>query len=94
VEISKDIEEKIIRALSGGTLARRALSRRTGLKVHTIDIAIESMVSRGLLKVVKIDNTHGRPSTMVSLLSKPDNSPEARQRRINALSKKGLLYHG
>lgn len=85
-------ESKVLRCLQDGSLNFRGLRRKSNIKAGRLNGILEGLESKGLITITIVKNRTGPATRLISLNRPTDNSPEARQRRINALAKSGGLY--
>ena len=78
-------ESKVLRCLQDGSLNFRGLRRKSNIKACRLNGILEGLESKGLITITIVKNRTGPATRLISLKKLTDNSPEARQRRINAL---------
>jgi hypothetical protein len=81
----ENAKSKILAALESASYSFRDLRRKTRIKGSRLDRVLAELEAENRVKIIEVKQSTGPAARMISLNRPIDNSPEARQRRINAL---------
>lgn len=86
-QVLPEDEERVMKVLVGRSYSRKDLRRKVRMKSAHLTAVLASLEGQNKVKVIRVTNSHGPDTEVISLIRVVDNTPEACRARLERLYK-------